>query len=606
MSARPKPLQEFTFFPVVNFMTGPPGVLRNGGIWKSIKRGIIRELKLPAIMTQVLHFVDFDLSEKSFNEWFEGGRTLKDWIAQENPEYSPTLFADSGGFKLLYNKEYDLSKYKLKATPESILDLQLKLGADYVASLDYPIPPGLNEKETKERMGKSILNAVRLMELVYDTYKALVFPYLAVHGRSYKEIQYYLNSLVGALEEAGFNRYSNYPFGLAIGSMVPIKNHYELIVEIIKAVRDTLREMSHTLEDVPVHIFGISGKIVPFMYYLGVNSFDSNTYVKAAQNLQFFVSYNRKKRFHEITNKDLDSCPFCARIGGQNLRMVKKILRSKSYSHYHLNGQKIIKSDIYGIIALHNLSMQLKLVDEITAYYPNSREFKEWLVNYSRNDSKLLKIIAKLSTIDDDFIEIINELGLKLPKISREQFYTRKISLKRDPTKFDITKTSYYVSPEKKVILLLSCTPKKPYSKSTTHKVIFRYLQEQGINLRKIEKVTLSGMYGPVPQNFETEPPILEYDFILSSRTPEKQVNLVSTRLKEFLETYAKNRWVVAYIGSKSYREIVKRVQRELNGKVSIILLPDETQLRRRVNSEIRKKVHLRALTATLKKLLDE
>ncbi len=606
MSARPKPLQEFTFFPVVNFMTGPPGVLRNGGIWKSIKRGIIQELKLPAIMTQVLHFVDFDLSEKSFNEWFEGGRTLKDWIAQENPEYYPTLFADSGGFKLLYNKEYDLSKYKIKATPESILDLQLKLGADYVASLDYPIPPGLNEKETKERMGKSILNAVRLMELVYDTYKAPVFPYLAVHGRSYKEIQYYLNSLVGALEEAGFNRYSNYQFGLAIGSMVPIKNHYELIVEIIKAVRDTLGEMSHTLEDVPVHIFGISGKIMPFMYYLGVNSFDSNTYVKAAQNLQFFVSYNRKKRFHEITNKDLDSCPFCARIGGQNLRMVKKILRSKSYSHYHLNGQKIIKSDIYGIIALHNLSMQLKLVDEITAYYPNSSEFKEWLVNYSRNDSKLLKIIAKLSTIDDDFIEIINELGLKLPKISRGQFYTRKISLKRDPTRFDITKTSYYVSPEKKVILLLSCTPKKPYSKSTTHKVIFRYLQEQGINLRKIEKVTLSGMYGPVPQNFETEPPILEYDFVLSSRTPEKQVNLVSTRLKEFLETYAKNRWVVAYIGSKSYREIVKRVQRELNGKVPIILLPDETQLRRRVNSEIRKKVHLRALTATLKKLLDE
>ena len=604
MSTRPRPLHEFTFFPVVNFMTGPPGVLRNGGIWKSIKRGIIQELELPAIMTQVLHFVDFDLSERSFNEWFEGERTLKDWIVQENPGYSPMLFADSGGFKLLYNREYDLSKYKLKATPESILDLQLKLGADYVASLDYPIPPGLNEKETKERMRKSILNAVRLMELVYDLYNAQVFPYLAVHGRSYEEIQYYLKSLLDTLEEAGFNDYPRYPFGLAIGSMVPIKNHYELIVEIIKAVRDTLLEMYPTSEEVPIHVFGISGRITPFMYYLGVNSFDSNTYVKAAQNLQFFVSYTQKKKFHAITNKDLDSCPFCAQIRGQNLRSAKKILKSRSYSRYHLNGRKIIKSDIYGTIALHNLSMQLRLIEEITAYHPNSREFKEWLVNYSRDDSKLLKIIAKLSTIDDDFSDITNELRLKLPKISRDQFYTRKISLKRDPTRFDITKTSYRVSPEKKVILLLSCTPEKPYSKSTTHKIIFRYLQEHGIDLKKIEKVTLSGMYGPVPQDFEKEAPILEYDFILSSRTPEGHVTLVSTRLREFLEANAKDRWVVAYIGSRAYRKIVQRVQKELNGEVSIILLPDESKLGRRVNSEIRKKAHLRVLTSTLKELL--
>jgi len=604
MSARPRPLHEFTFFPVVNFMTGPPGVLRNGGIWKSIKRGIIRELKLPAIMTQVLHFVDFDLSARSFNEWFEGERTLKDWIAQENSEYSPALFTDSGGFKLLYNREYDLSKYALKATPESILDLQLKLGADYVASLDYPIPPSLNEKEAKERMRKSILNAVHLMELVYDLYNAPVFPYLAVHGRSYEEIQYYLKSLLDTLEKAGFNDYLHYPFGLAIGSMVPIKNHYELIVDIIKAVKDTLLEMHPNSEKVPIHVFGISGRITPFMYYLGINSFDSNTYVKAAQNLWFFVSYNQRKNFHTITNKDLDSCPFCAQIRSQNLRSIKKILKSRSYSHYYLNGQKIIKSDIYGIIALHNLYMQLKLIEEITTYHPNSREFKKWLVNYSRNDSKLLNVIAKLSTIDDDFSDITNESKLKLPKLSKRQSYIRKTSLKRDPTRFDITKTSYSISPEKKVILLLSCTPKKPYSESTTHKIVFRYLQEHGVDINQIEKVTLSGMYGPVPQDFEKESPILEYDFILSSRTPKTHITCVSTRLKEFLETHGKDKWVVAYIGSGAYRKIVQGVQKELNGKVSIILLPDESQLGRRVNSEIRKKAHLRVLTATLKRLL--
>lgn len=555
-------------------------------------------------MTQVLHFVDFNLNEKSFNEWFKDGKTLKDWIIQENPTYSPILFADSGGFKLLYNREYDLSKYQLKATPESVLDLQLKLGADYVASLDYPIPPGLNKKETNERMEKSIMNAVRLMELVYDSHDVDVFPYLAVHGRSYEEIQYYVKRLFNLLEETGFNEYSHYPFGLAIGSMVPIKNHYELIVEIIKALKDTLLEIHSDPEKIPIHVFGISGRITPFMYYLGVNSFDSNTYVKAAQNLQFFVSYTQKKKFYTITNRDLDLCPFCDCIRGRNLQKAKKILKSKSYSRYILNGKEVIKSDIYGIIALHNLSVQLNLIGELKKYNPKSREFKEWLVRYANSDNKLLKVVAKLSTIDEDFIDIATKFKLKLPKLSKGQFYAQRISLKRDPTKFDITKTPYSVSPEKRVILILSCTPKKPYSKSTTHKLIFRYLQEHGVDIKKIEKVTLSGMYGPVPQDFEKETSILEYDFVLSSRTPEEQITLVSTRLKEFLEVHAKDKWVIAYIGGGPYRKIVQRVQKELNGKVSIILLPDETQLKRRVNSEVRKKTHLKTLVATLKGLL--
>ncbi|WP_157628440.1 tRNA-guanine transglycosylase [Thermococcus thioreducens] len=560
---------------------------------------------MPAIMTQVLHFVDFNLNEKSFNEWFKDGKTLKDWIIQENPTYSPILFADSGGFKLLYNREYDLSKYQLKATPESVLDLQLKLGADYVASLDYPIPPGLNKEETNERMEKSIMNAVRLMELVYDSHDVDVFPYLAVHGRSYEEIQYYVKRLFNLLEETGFNEYSHYPFGLAIGSMVPIKNHYELIVEIIKALKDTLIEINSDPEKIPIHVFGISGRITPFMYYLGVNSFDSNTYVKAAQNLQFFVSYTQKKKFYMITNRDLDLCPFCNCIRGRNLQKAKKILKSKSYSRYSLHGKEVIKSDIYGIIALHNLSVQLNLIGELKKYNPKSREFKEWLVGYANSDNKLLKVVAKLSTIDEDFIDIATKFKLKLPKLPKGQFYARRISLKRDPTKFDITKTPYSVPPEKRVILILSCTPEKPYSKSTTHKLIFRYLQEHGVNIKKIEKVTLSGMYGPVPQNFEKETSILEYDFVLSSRTPEEQVSLVSTRLKEFLENHARDKWVVAYIGSGAYRKIIQRVQKELKGNISIILLPDESQLRRRVNSEVRKKTHLRTLVATLEKLLN-
>ncbi len=44
------------FFPILNFMTGPPGIERNGGIWKYLKIEFIKNRKITHLMTQIMHF----------------------------------------------------------------------------------------------------------------------------------------------------------------------------------------------------------------------------------------------------------------------------------------------------------------------------------------------------------------------------------------------------------------------------------------------------------------------------------------------------------------------------------------------------------------------
>lgn len=597
---------DLTFFPVVNFITGPPGILRNGGIWKFVKSGIVNELQLPSLMTQVLHFTDFGVSKRVFDKWFKEGKTLKDWISEINPSYRPVIFADSGGFKLLYNSEYDLSSYGIRPTPESIFKLQMAYGADYVASLDYPIPPNLNKKEAKDRMDKSIKNAIKLMELVYDDYDVHTFPYLAVHGRNSSEIKEYLNILFKELEESGFNEYKRYPFGLAIGSMVPIKNHYELIVEIVYSLKDTLQNQLSLRTKIPIHIFGISGKVIPFLYYLGIDSFDSNTYVKSAQNLRFFTSLSRTKNFYGISHNDLCNCTYCQRLSGKNLQQAKKVLLGKSYSKHEFNGRLVIKSEIYAYIALHNLSLQLSVLDELKRYNPSSIEFKEWLVEYAKADNRLVRVLSKLAKIDTDFQEISGKHNIKLPKIDDFYEYSQKkeISLSLDPNQFNIGTMQYSIDPYKKVILILTCTSKKPYSKSRTHEQIFKFLKNSGIDISRIEKVTLSGLFGPVPERFESYDAILRYDYMLSSKTPKDKIELLVKRLVTFIEQHHRSSLhIIAYVASKPYRNIIKKAQKELRKKdINIILLPENPT--KEVGGEVLKKKNLKELASTLGSIL--
>src|SRR5207249_4991137 len=84
---------------------------------------------------------------------------------EEHARYKPVVLVDSGGYRLLTNNTLGVDGFDISATPEGILDLQLKFGGDVLASLDYPLLPDLSDSETEWRMEASTKNAIQALKL---------------------------------------------------------------------------------------------------------------------------------------------------------------------------------------------------------------------------------------------------------------------------------------------------------------------------------------------------------------------------------------------------------------------------------------------------------
>ena len=132
---------------------------------------------------------------------------------------------------------------------------------------------------------------------------------------------------------------------------------------------------------------------------------------------------------------------------------------------------------------------------------------------------------------------------------------TRSISLEYGPNSFNILAQQYEPPTEEDVLLLIPCSQKKPYSKSRTHSVLQNKL---GSRYDRIHKVTVSGMYGPVPEYKEDTDPVIGYEYMLAKEDTAQQ-ELVTNRVTEYLDKYGdRDDHIVGYVASTNYRTVIE------------------------------------------------
>ena len=134
-----------------------------------------------------------DLEDENGEKVFEQGAPkigLEGDFDYENeknlPFYDLCFFLDSGGFKLLSNSDFNLDKFDLETSPETIFMLQKRFGGDVIASLDQPIPPFdysasalVDIQETSIRNAEWLYRKVSEENASGSNYEPLV--YLAIH-----------------------------------------------------------------------------------------------------------------------------------------------------------------------------------------------------------------------------------------------------------------------------------------------------------------------------------------------------------------------------------------------------------------------------------------
>ena len=480
------------FFPVIHLLTGPPGLIRNGGIWKEIKTSLKDVYSPPSFMVQALHFTNYTLSQGAWEDWgldgFDNGRLGRE--LEKTFGGHRDVFLDSGGFQLLHSDKIDLSKWGMRLNREDILSFQLRFNPARIASLDSPLSYNATPDQVAELQRVSIDNAVWLMESIgQQTNKAV--PYLAVHGRNPEELGHYLERFQSLLP---FRSLKNGDYGIALGSQVPLTRLPSLIASNAKTV---LRWMDKNCDpDVPLHIFGVGDSVIGSI--LASNkpnreiSYDNSTYAQADFRLRAFDPVTSSYILWSPGHMPDCSCYACQRLKSIGENSLNEIMRSPAYRTHYLQEETINRSDIIAYIALHNMKWwRSRVMSWPKVSFPN-------VVSAGHFNSK--------ATMSSEY------------SFPLRQFKPRSPNL-----------------------LVLPCSKKRPYSESQSHKRVKKYLSDAGFEEgRDYDRITLSGLYGPVHWADETKPAILNYDFQLGSTTSQKHLNKVRFALGTVLNVIRK------------------------------------------------------------------
>ena len=608
-------------FPVAAFMTG--GTPRGGGLWKytlhaNQEHGVLRR-DLP-VLSQVLHFLDFRFGPNTFNRWRQ--RPLRDAYNEEHVglDYQAPLFLDSGGFKLLFNSKLDLTEYGLPPDdklPERILELQRDLGGDMIATLDYPLPPNLERSEAEERMAKSRQNALIAAQRLCEMPEYTPLLYVAAHGQTGDDIRRYVDKVFSARQQ---NDLGEVPFGIAIGSLVPLRvragRKHELIVDIVRGAVAGIPEKRRPVT--PVHVFGISGSMIPLLVYMGVDTFDSSSYVQNARRLAYSdPKTHRVYRVLEMDGLDCD-CRICRTLDFDDLHRTL----TQGQSFHPRPGDKF-KSEFYAAIALHNLEMDYRIVEQtreavradamVDHLLESAERFPELgraLHRLAEEDEVLRPRLRRVlfgqmrsngqsASANDDRLREASLASPYQPELFPRD--KRTVSLRFTPDSFRVPPD--YAPPEgKKVLLILPCSGKKPYAASRTHAFLMSRLRERfGIQADAVHKVTLSGLYGPVPEEYEQQEPVLRYDFRLVAQNTS-QIALCTQRMAQFLSRYGPAyEAVFGYATSLAYRSVLERAGRRYKG---LRLYP--TRPKRRRLTEFFRGANVEELLEALAAVLEE
>jgi len=189
-----------------------------------------------------------------------------------------------------------------------------------------------------------------------------------------------------------------------------------------------------------------------------------------------------------------------------------------------------------------------------------------------RNDWKLISALERLST------RSYHKLPL-LPASPLEPATAPTITYRYTPSSFNICDPDIVERPDLsdllaqyepgaqfELALILPCSSVKPYGNSVSQRTTLRTLSAAvGADvMARIHKITLSGLYGPVPVEFETEEEVLRYDFLLST-VDKAQIAENARRVATYLNRWTRRgryrRGAVAYVPFRAYRDAASRAQ---------------------------------------------
>jgi len=128
---------------------------------------------------------------------------------------------------------------------------------------------------------------------------------------------------------------------------------------------------------------------------------------------------------------------------------------------------------------------------------------------------------------------------------------------------------SRYAPPEhKKLVLLLPCSARKPYSESKSHRRFIKAIESAiGTTRSSVAEIILTSPLGVIPRELERLYPAAYYDIPVTGDWDAKETEIAAKALATHLQKFAESAVVVAHV-SGGYLDVVKSAEDRVNQSI--------------------------------------
>jgi len=282
-----------------------------------------------------------------------------------------------------------------------------------------------------------------------------------------------------------------------------------------------------------------SAENAALLFFMGADIIDdTNAVIKGHQGIYLLEEGN--VRLSELADLPCN-CSICSSLSIEELRGKDAKERAS-------------------LIAKHNtlvLDKEVKKVKE-RIIAGNLREYVELKVRASTFSTAVLRI---LDTEEEEYFERRTPVARNQRLEANTMESLKRVEVKR----FANRVLERYEPPKRKILLILPCSAKKPYSKSPSHAKFIEAIE----NYRGyIHELILTSPLGVVPRELEMVYPAAFYDIPVTGYWDAEEREWVSSCLRAYLKNNLRNYELIVAHLSGAYKEICGSVATDLGIEV--------------------------------------
>ena len=320
-------------------------------------------------------------------------------------------------------------------------------------------------------------------------------------------------------------------------NLVDLFDNFSNFRNILKVIFKIKQELDNNL------VLMVSGRIIPKFYpilvYLGIDLIDSSYLLYlSAENFYDTIEY-----LLPIYKIKYFPCP-CT--------ICKRNLKHSLTDKY--SSEKTEQLTLHNIISAFTYMNKIKL-------YLRMEDFRGFIEKSSFDD---MNIISTLRVLDNQYFNIL-KYETPLTQTNKVINCHGALSYNRQDFQGFRERLIKRFTPElwTKLIIILPCSAKKPYSESRSHQK-FHSVTRNYRDFPDFQEIILTSPLGAIPRQLENIYPVSSYDISVTGEWDNEEITIASNMLVSLLEKFEERIPILCHVKDSGYLKIIENARSRL------------------------------------------